>query len=367
MSQGRLAAGVAVWVIAGLAAVCAAQKQSEPPVKPAEIAPKEPAENPGGEPWLVPTKPLAHVEQRGTGPIPLVLIPGLNCDWTVFEKFMDRNKDRYTMYAITLPGFGKSEPPPGTKDYKAADGEWLNNAEAAVFEMILEHKIESPVVVGHAMGGLLAIRLISRHPDVLRSAVSIDGHPAVPLGGPGQPMPIELRRQIVADSIVPQFSAMPDEQWKQVSGQLGALVKNTERGRELAAMSQSVPREVGQRYLLEQLSADASEQAHSLKKPCLFIIALAQMDSDPSIVAMAREAFTHQYETFEDLTIVYFEDTSHFVMDDAPAELDRAIEQFVEGKPVEGKKHVEQPAAPGPGGDAQRPATSGKEAPKEAK
>ena len=49
---------------------------------------------------------LAHVERVGTGPVDLVLIPGLACDWRVWEDFLQRNARRYTMYAVTLPGFG---------------------------------------------------------------------------------------------------------------------------------------------------------------------------------------------------------------------------------------------------------------------
>src|SRR5688500_2392184 len=50
----------------------------------------------------VPFSPVPHVEVRGKGPIQMVLIPGLLSDWTVFESFMERNGERYTMYAVTL-------------------------------------------------------------------------------------------------------------------------------------------------------------------------------------------------------------------------------------------------------------------------
>ena len=56
--------------------------------------------------------PLGHVEQRGAGPTPVVLISGLACDWTVWEDFMDRNTERFTMYAVTLPGMAGTDAPP---------------------------------------------------------------------------------------------------------------------------------------------------------------------------------------------------------------------------------------------------------------
>ena len=38
--------------------------------------------------------PLAHVEERGTGPITMILIPGLSCDWRIYDAFMRRGLDR---------------------------------------------------------------------------------------------------------------------------------------------------------------------------------------------------------------------------------------------------------------------------------
>lgn len=307
---------------------------------------------------MVPTKSIAHVEQRGTGPVPVVLIPGINCDWTVYESFMERNKDRYTMYAVTLPGFGGTEPPPSTKDDKPSDGAWLDNAEAAIFEVMVDKKLENPLVIGHSLGGYLAIRLLEHHPDLLRGAVTIDGHPAIPLSGPGMVIPIESRRQIVAERMVPQLNAMSDDQWKMMATQLSSMVKDKERGRALIKMSQAVPREISQRYLLELLSADAGEELKDLQKPLLFIIALADFEAEPGAAVMAKDAFTHQYEGVPKSTVVFFEDTRHFVMDDAPAELDRAVRQFVEEKPVAGKLKPAAKASAAPG-------STGGEAPKQ--
>ncbi|NDG63958.1 MAG: hypothetical protein EBY29_10920 [Planctomycetes bacterium] len=47
-------------------------------------------------PLPVPTTvtPLAHVEERGTGPITMILIPGLSCDWRIYDAFMRRGLDR---------------------------------------------------------------------------------------------------------------------------------------------------------------------------------------------------------------------------------------------------------------------------------
>ncbi len=44
----------------------------------------------------------------GRGKQTLILLPGLGFDASVFKDFMETNKKEYTMYAITIPGFGNT-------------------------------------------------------------------------------------------------------------------------------------------------------------------------------------------------------------------------------------------------------------------
>jgi pimeloyl-ACP methyl ester carboxylesterase len=54
--------------------------------------------------------------KTGKGTQTLILIPGLGFDASVFKDFMAANKDVYTMYAITIPGYGKTNAPPMPPD-----------------------------------------------------------------------------------------------------------------------------------------------------------------------------------------------------------------------------------------------------------
>src|SRR3954469_18332926 len=137
-----------------------------------------------GAPATQPT-PVAHVEQRGNGPVVLIMIPGLSCDWHVYDTFMSRNASRYTMLAVTLPGFGGSSPP--------SSSDWLDNAEQAIVQLVHERKLDKPIVVGHSLGGHLVTRLAIHHPEEFRGAISIDDLPLFPPPMPGQPDTAESR------------------------------------------------------------------------------------------------------------------------------------------------------------------------------
>ena len=131
-----------------------AQTPTTPTAPPAASQPATTASAPATS---VPFKPITLVTTKGTGPINLVLIPGLACDASVWDEFMTRNADKYTMYAVTLPGFGGSDPP--AKAPQGIYGTWLENAVTAVHRVIQEKKIANPVIMGHSMGGHLALRL----------------------------------------------------------------------------------------------------------------------------------------------------------------------------------------------------------------
>lgn len=286
-----------------------------------------------------PVTPPAHVEIRGTGPVPMVLIPGLACDWTVWDSFMSRNEGAYTMYAVTLPGFAGSDPPPTPpEDAKFGDGPWLANAERAVVQLVEEKGLARPVVVGHSLGGHLAMRLAAEHPGMFRSAVAVDGMPAFPLSGPGIEMTRE-QRETFASTMFRSMSATPDEAWRTQQKQwVMQMVTDPTRGESIAAMNARTPKTVVCRYMAELLAADITAEVKKSETPILMVAAVAPSGTPGSSAESVRTIWTSFSEGTKTVNVVYFEDSRHFVMDDAPEKLDRVMERWVKGEPVEEKK-----------------------------
>lgn len=319
------------------AASAASAQPARSPAPPAPPVAAPPTPNPAQPP--APATPLPHVEVSGTGPVPVVLIPGLACDWTVFKSFMARNAPRYTMHAVTLPGFGGSQPPPVPAEATGADDVWLTNAERAIVQYVLKQKLDRPVVIGHSLGGQLAYRLAARHSEYFRAGVSLDGLPAFPLAPPGTPFSKEQRRVLVNSQVWPSMKVMTDAQWaEQTRSTLTSWVKDQARAKELGDLCAAVPGAVAGRYLTELFASDASEDLANIKLPFLAIAAISDADQPGARREDARQVWGTAFARFPGLQLVIFENTRHFVTEDAPAELDRAIEQFVAGKPVEGRK-----------------------------
>ena len=297
------------------------------------LAQSQPSTQPSTQPAEpVAFTPIPHVEKRGAGPIAMVLIPGLSCDWTVFDAFMKRNAEHYTMYAVTLPGFGGSEPPPAP--VKDQFGAWLDNADQAVWKVIQDQKIDKPVIVGHSLGGHLALRLGTEHARDLRAVISIDGGPAFPYGMTAAATTRE-QRQEMARQMADMYFKIPADQWlKTQPAMVANMVTDPKRGAELGEMCAKVPQATTVQYMVDLIAADIRDQLPKLTVPTLVTPSVGTRDR--AMIANVRKIWTDLMKDAPKATIAYFEDTRHFIMDDRPVELDAAIADFLAGRDVKG-------------------------------
>ncbi len=282
------------------------------------------------------TTPLAHVEQAGDGPTQLILIPGWMCDWTVWDEFMQRNSDRYTMRAVTLPGFvGEDSPKPDEAEL-LAETPWINNAVVAVAQLIEEERIENPIVIGHSLGGQIAMRLAIERPELVGRVVTVDGMPAVPLKYETGIDKGTDRAALVEDAYEPWLRAMSSEDWtNQFDSAVENLVDTTMHRAQLRRMFRATEREPSVRYLVEALKTDITPEVAQIQAPLLAIAAIEDCPQAPAAFEESICAVWHeQLSKAPDAQIVFFEHARHFFFLTMTEDFDRAIEQFVAGDEV---------------------------------
>lgn len=106
-----------------------------------------------------------HFVKKGSGK-PILFIHGWNCSILFWKYNIDEFARHYTVYAIDLPGFGKS--PASMREYSISEYTRL------VLSFIKKMKIKNPVIIGHSMGGAIALELISRYYGKIKSLVLVD-------------------------------------------------------------------------------------------------------------------------------------------------------------------------------------------------
>lgn len=107
-----------------------------------------------------------HCVEAGEGE-PVVLVHGLNASTYAFRYIIPELAQRYRAVALDLKGFGHSERP-AKSDYS------LSAQADSVAGAMTQLGIESAMVVGHSMGGAVAMRVALRYPERVKRLVLVD-------------------------------------------------------------------------------------------------------------------------------------------------------------------------------------------------
>ena len=112
---------------------------------------------------------LHYLDYGDPGPngLVFVLAHGLGGRWQHWTENIPELAEHGRVIALDLPGFGRSGPPPG--------GYSIEAFVDAIAELVRQLDLPRVVVVGHSLGGPLAVRLAQRHPDMVDAVVLAAG------------------------------------------------------------------------------------------------------------------------------------------------------------------------------------------------
>ena len=108
-----------------------------------------------------------RVHVSGTGS-PIIFIPGLASSGATWDTTVERYRRRFTCHVLTLAGFA---------GVPAIDAPLIATAENELVGYIREQGLSRPVLVGHSLGGMLALAVAARHPDLVGGLVIVDVMP----------------------------------------------------------------------------------------------------------------------------------------------------------------------------------------------
>lgn len=119
-------------------------------------------------------------EVVGAGP-DLVFIPGLASSRDTWKATATRLKAHYRLHLIQVAGFA-GEPARGN-----ATGDIVVPTAEAIDAYLVEQHLTPAVVIGHSLGGTIALYLAEKHPEHLKKAMLVDALPffGTLMGGPG--------------------------------------------------------------------------------------------------------------------------------------------------------------------------------------
>lgn len=288
---------------------------------------------------------VPHFKKTGRGKQSMILIPGLGFDGTVFDDFAKANKGHYTIYIVTVPGFGKTPAPPTPTD-KTSFGEqtWSKSAIAGLEKLMVRERLIKPILVGHfTLGAQLALRLAINRPDLLGGVIVLGGPAKLIVTQTGKAMDYPLSGLI---SFTDKFTA--PQYFKRMSvstfeagnysPQVYSLNKNI--GEELWKMVAANPLPVMVRYLCEFHASDLKPETVQIKCPVLilrpgFTSDLLTHPEDPNSNYL-KPQFIDGWESVaknnSKIEIIDVPDSGTFLWKDQPAQTYKLINAFVKEK-----------------------------------
>ncbi len=295
---------------------------------------------------------LGGVVRSGHGPLPMVLIAGGGFGAEVFAEFMDAHADRFTMWAVTLPGYGGTPAPPmPPQGTSYGEQSWTRSARDAVARLIDDEGIDRPIVLGHWLtASQVAIDLAVQRPELVRAAIVVSGVPKfVPVGSGGIPelTTQQQRAQMVDHYLAPQwFKTVTRETWDDNNYLPRDYAIHPLRGLQLWQRAAEPELPVSIRYLCERWAHDSTLDLDALEVPLLVIkpefdslyYEGPQAGAGDYMQAFLHTAWEGVEARSDRITVETIADSRVFIMDDQPAKLSETIERFLQGAGAAGRR-----------------------------
>ncbi|APQ17398.1 alpha/beta fold hydrolase [Maribacter hydrothermalis] len=240
------------------------------------------------------------VDVRGEGK-PILLFPGFTCTGEVWDTTIAELSKNYECHVFTFAGFG---------DVPAIEKPWLPKIKEGVVNYISEKKLENPVLLGHSLGGALALWMATES-DSFKELIIVD---ALPSTG-ALMMPDFKSEYMVYDSPYnKQTLAMNAVDFDAMVGQMASgMAKDKPYQERIKNWMIQADRETYVYGYTDLLKLDLREDLAKIKIPVTILAA-----TEPYGLEMAKSTYEAQYKALSKYTIEFASGSSHFIMYDQP-------------------------------------------------
>jgi N-formylmaleamate deformylase len=254
------------------------------------------------------TRPTAFsVKVSGTGR-PIIFIPGFACAGSVWDATVAHLGGKVQAHVLTLAGFA-GQPAPADKTTV------LPVVHEQLVEYIRANKLEKPIIVGHSMGGFLALWLASTNSADIGGVIDVDGLPF--FASVIDPNATEASTAASAKEQGDKMAGMTQAQFaEQTKGFLGAMITDPAVAeRVLADATKSDPPTAGVAFR-EMLGKDLRPGLPNITTK---VTVVAATNQGPDVPRAALEAAWHaQVDAIKGVELEFVDNTRHFVMLDQP-------------------------------------------------
>ena len=232
---------------------------------------------------------------------PILLFPGFACTGEVWDTTVTELSKEYECHVFTFAGFG---------DVAAIEKPWLPKIKDGVEAYVSENKLENPVLLGHSLGGALALWMAAEG-NSYKELIIVD---ALPSTG-ALMMPDFKSEYMVYDSPYnKQLLAMNDTDFETMVVQMASGMTKEKSNQEIIKNWMILAdRETYVYGYTDLLKLDLREDLSKINAPVTILAA-----TEPYGLEMAKSTYDLQYKELAEYTIEFANGSSHFIMYDQP-------------------------------------------------
>jgi len=287
-----------------------------------------------------------HVRPVGNGDTDIILLSDIFTDVSIYNSFIEQNRQHYRFHSLNLPGVGEMPPLPLPDRRSYASAPWLSKIEQAVADYIVDNNIEQPVIVGSWGSGYLAARLALNRPELVGKAVLLNAPINIlflfDFTNPTALSPVQARIAYLNNEI-PNIFPYPDQNTRRETALgLAGFYTSDSNARSLLAENQSrVDPRVLDQYVGELMAQDYSKSLHKLKVPLLSVT--TKHEPNGQLGSGGFQLISGEWEKVmidhpeAPIDHVVLEDTRTYIAMDDPKALSETLGGYIDGQVIDSK------------------------------
>lgn len=275
------------------------------------------------------THPTFTVKSTGSGPS-IVMIPGLASGASTWDGTVDHLKGRFRCITINLAGFAGVAP---------VEGLSLDEVRDQLAEFIRSEHLSRPILMGHSLGGFIALDLAARNPELVGPVVIVDSLPYM-AGAWFQVDSLQAAQPIIAQMAtgMRQMSAQQWTAYTRSGASTRTLATSPADQQKLIDWGLASDQKTVTNTMVQMLSEDLRPELKDIRTPVLVYGTWAGLQQP----GVTKEAVTHlfrqQYSGVKNLDLVIADNERHFVMWDNPSWFYTTLDGFLSKVSAPGKR-----------------------------